>query len=586
MAPVLWMLASTVIYGLYPLIAYSASSLAHPVFVIVLAHSAATIAQFIYLLIAAKREGKSAIELLRTVTAFRKVKVWALAQGIVHSFAHMSLFAAFIFLDKYAATLVYDAWPILMILMAPVFLPRKLLPNLREAIFIGISFLGLFLILAAKVDFSGTFSSVAETYARGSGLGSVIALISMIGMAFTAVAAVRLERLSMAAYRHRSIIGIKTADAHYRVTGLASKPFSSAIVSPFMGNAVSMVFSALIAVIFFASSDTQPLRDPSLSLIALIGIAAGVVAATAQICFIVANRSTNLTSINVLYNLTPLFGIFFLYAFGANETIEGQILLGGMLVIASNLAISVDAEITSAYYVSIASICIVAVYCYFIPGGEVDAYYSAIAVPAGIFAILIAFMTERLSVRQLRQEDLAIRIFEFSGPEASEIKDRNELRQAVYQILVSNSAQFIRDSTSEFVKRYRSRSPQITALMARLATNRIRIFGFGEIFVLWLIGSATLGLALFGRPASVEANILTVVLAATVSFLCALVVEPVNARRANLLFDLVGELPESSEGTESQRESDIDFVVLACISAVFALILFALFYLSMVNRVY
>lgn len=580
MAPFVWILVSTVIYGLYPLIAYSASDIVHPVFMVALAHSTATLVQFVFLFLSAKHQSESPSVLIRGALGFRKVKVWALSQGVVHSFAHMSLFAAFIYLDKYAAALVYDAWPILMILLLPMLLPGKKFPNLREVLFIGVSFTGLFLILSTKVDISGNLGSIVDVYGNGSGIGSVIALLSMVGMAFTAGAAVKLERLINASYRYYSIRQIFPTDNRGDIEKAAKNPFYSVIMSSFLGNASSMVVSVAIASLFFLYSPADAFTKSSSSSIALIGIAAGVIAATAQICFIIANRMTSASSINVLFNLTPLFGILFLYVFGANETIESRILLGGMLVISANLALSVQSEITTAYSVSIASICLVAVYCYFVPGSSMDAYYAAIGVPAGIFAILIAFMTERLSVRQLRQEDLAIRIVEETGNKSLEADHEKYIRKTVYEILVSKSARYIRRINQLFIDHNRDHAPEISALMTRLAANRMRIFGFGEIFVLWLIGSTTLALAIFGRPDRIESNLLAVILAATISFLCVLIVEPVSPRRASLLFDLVGDNSGNS-GVQRKKEDETDMVALACISAVFSIVLFGLFYLSL-----
>ncbi len=584
MAPVIWMLASTVIYGLYPLVAYSASAIAHPILLIALAHSAATLVQFVALIVAARREGKALKDVFVSISPFGKIFKWAAGQGVVHSVAHISLFAAFIYLDKYAAALIYDAWPILMIVMAAPLLPGRALPTAKEWFFILLSFVGLILILSAKAGGADGWLAIGPGPDSMAGFGAAIALLSMVGMAFTAVAAVRLEALSMAAYRFLAMRSEGERARAFKVSGNEAKPYSSAILSPFLGNAFSMIVSIAAAVIYFALSDDVAVRADTLDPVLGLGLAAGVIAATAQICFIISNRSTRLTSINVLYNLTPLFGILFLYLAGTNETIEGQILLGGMLVIAANLAISVHAEITIAYYVSIASICIVSVYCFFVPGMDINAYYSAIAIPAGIFAILIAFMTERLSVRQLRQEDIAIEIFESYRKRELHGESRERLREVVSNVLISNSAKAVRDSARAFINRNRESSPEVSSLMARLATNRLRIFGFGEIFVLWLIGVATLGLAVFGRPPNVEANMLATVLAATISFLCVLVIEPVNSQRASMLFGLLGEMPGSRNKEAGARHRDIDFLVMACTSALFAGILFFLFFVAIAQQ--
>ena len=120
--------------------------------------------------------------------------------------------------------------------------------------------------------------------------------------------------------------------------------------------------------------------------------------------------------------------------------------------------------------------------------------------------------------------------------------------------------------------------------MSSLVSNRLGIVSFGEVFVLWLIGSATLGLALVGRPGNLEANLLAVVLSATISFLCVLVIEPVNKMRASLVFDLI-EDDASTDIRSEPEEKDRDFIVLSLTSAFFALVLFALFALAIYQKV-
>ena len=94
------------------------------------------------------------------------------------------------------------------------------------------------------------------------------------------------------------------------------------------------------------------------------------------------------------------------------------------------------------------------------PGLNIQEYYSAVGVPAGIFAILMAFMTERLSVRQVRQEDLAIQIYEAVESDDCDVR-RKDVLPLIRTVLTSRSSSKIKKVAKEFISWQRGKSTKI-----------------------------------------------------------------------------------------------------------------------------
>ena len=303
---------------------------------------------------------------------------------------------------------------------------------------------------------------------------------------------------------------------------------------------------------------------------------AGSIVGFGAIFFILANRFSEFSSVNILYNLTPLIGVGFLYFLGDKEYIPSQVFLGGMLVVASNLAVSLETDISPAYFASLFVMCAVAVFCYFVPGGDIPNYYSAIGIPASIFAILTAFMTERLSTRQFKQEDLAITMFHQGAGSDKYLKKKTE--NFVATVLAGSRSTDVELESVNFVSVFWAKNRQIACLAAQLATNRLRLFSFGEIFVLWLIGGATLGITILGRPDGNVASLVSVVLASTIVFLCFSVLDPGNLRRSKFLIELLKEQGESSANLINRIHNESkEFLFLSSVSAAFSVLLFGMY---------
>ena len=368
MQAIVWMIVSTVIYGFYPLIAYIGSITANPIVIVALAHTAASLFQLAAFLIACSFENRNPWAVMQSALKYSTLKYWAISQGLVHAIAHTSLFAAFMYLDKYAAALIYDAWPIVMILLSPLILKGKKHPSPKDWIFIALSFIGLFIILESKIMY-GAIDAFDEI-SRGSQplIGAALSVIALMAMAYTSTVAVKLEQLCASAYNLKWHLSQMEDTANGETLESRQLPYSTAILASLLGNGASIIFVAATLVALTATGTTDfSLRGTTSDFLLVSGVA-GIIAAGGAIAFILANRLSDTSTVNILFNLTPLFGILFLYIFGADQRIDAQILIGGMLVIAANLAVSVQIQITSAYYVSILTICAAAVYCFFIPG--------------------------------------------------------------------------------------------------------------------------------------------------------------------------------------------------------------------------
>ena len=579
MTAVLSMLCAVVVYALYPVIAFFASGEIHPLVLIAGAQVVATSIQFVALFYALHNQGYTITKAFSEFRHYQGLSRWGVIQGLLNSLAHVSLMTSFIYVNEYAAALIYDIWPILMVVILPIFVDDKNHANMKDWMFIVLSAIGLFLIIEAKAPFDFMLKFDVAIWSASTTFGIGAALVAMVCMALTSTIAVVLQGMTRGALFVDAFKGDGTLSFRGTPT-LVSDEYAdicSSIAGSFVGHFFSMLisFSALYTWVTFynprITSSFDTLNDIYLFL------AAGSVVAIGAIFFIYGNSKTKLPSINILYNLTPLVGLIFLYIFGSRDIIPSQVLLGGMLVIAANLAVSLRIELSASYYTALLGLCIAAVYCFFVPGMGMNNYYSAIAIPSGIFAILTAFMTERLAARQVQQEELAVRLVSVAR-ETGEPSVWDATKQYLYTVFGVYSARTVEAETGRFLDAVSSFSKELRGLGIQLSSNRTRMFSFGEVFVLWLIGGCTLFLTVIGRPMTIESNLLAVVLVATISFLCFVILDPVNARRGRFLVDLLLADEDRHDHVCSELDKERrDFTFMSYTASIFALLLFLLF---------
>ena len=139
MSAILPMLAAVVLYGFYPVVASNAAGSLNPVVLIAGAQSFATVLQLFALGRSLNARGLTLASTLRTLLLSRAVLRWGLAQGLLNSCAHIALMISFIFINDYAAALIYDMWPMLLVVLLPLLVKSKERATLKDWVFSGVS---------------------------------------------------------------------------------------------------------------------------------------------------------------------------------------------------------------------------------------------------------------------------------------------------------------------------------------------------------------------------------------------------------------------------------------------------------------
>lgn len=604
MLAIIFMLASIVLYSLYPLVGFWASTSIQPFMLVTITHLLSAVIMFVIIYKIVAGNWARITGLLKTSIHDRKTLGLTIFDGFLNGCSHVCLMSSFIFLDKYSAALVYDVWPIPAMILIAILIPGKKRLEIREYIFAALSCCGLIIVLTThEMDWENIWTTGEEL--DGLLLGGLLALVAMLTMALSSSVIVMLEQ------RFSDIAEGKTGDLSTTLTqvpieqpvsigdaaiwigqdnmlGLRSMDKLGTMILPSVLASFSsrcVAFVAIFAVWISFGDVSQSLEIQSAIKVAGIVLFATIIVTFGSIFFIFANRLTTISGINILWNLTSLLGILFLYLAGGKEPIIGQILLGGMLIIASNLAISIQVEFSLSYFASLFFLCVSAVICFFIPGANIENYFDAVAIPAGIFAILVAFMIERYASKQARQEDIAIELYSKSAAhENPEVLV--ETRAFLKKIFSPLSFVRLEIVAFQYVEYLRANAPDFMTMAVQIAASRLRIFSFGEIFVLWLIGATTIAIGIAGRPTGIVVDLLAVILCGTISFLCLLILDFGNIRRNRFLMRLLDQTQVSGiDELDKLQWRNHNFRFVAGCAAVFSILLFITYAAALWYRV-
>jgi len=604
MVAIIFMLTSIVLYSLYPLVGFWASTNIQPFMLVTITHLLSALIMIVIVFKIVSGSWSRITQLLKAAIRDRKTLGLIILDGLLNGCSHVCLMSSFIFLDKYSAALIYDVWPIPAMILIAILIPGKKRLELREYVFAALSCCGLIIVLTTHdMDWE-------NIWLRGHALdgllfGGLLALGAMLTMAMSSSAIVMLEQ------RFSDITdGKSDVDSVPQVQAVQQEPVTIGDAAMWIGQENTLgirrfgklgsmilpsvlaslssrcVASVAILAVWIAFGDvSQTVGTVSFTKIAGIVLFATVIVTFGSIFFIFANRLTPISGINILWNLTSLLGILFLYLAGGKEPIVGQILLGGMLIIASNLAISIQAEFSLSYFASLFFLCVSAVICFFIPGANIENYFDAVAIPSGIFAILVAFMIERYANKQAIQEDIAIALYSKSAAhENPEVLV--ETRSFLKKIFSPLSFVRLEIVASRYVEYLRVNAPDFMTMAVQIAASRLRIFSFGEIFVLWLIGATTITIGIAGRPAGIVVDLLAVILCGTISFLCLLILDFGNIRRNRFLMRLLDQTQVSGiDELDSLQWRNHNFRFVAGCAAVFSILLFLTYAAALWYRV-
>jgi hypothetical protein len=260
----------------------------------------------------------------------------------------------------------------------------------------------------------------------------------------------------------------------------------------------------------------------------VITMAAGTgffVIAFGAVAYHIGNILAESPSVNVLWYLTPVLALLWLDAAGV-ATITPGVAIGAILIISANLLLTTRADPQTAYAGTLGGICLSAFFCAYVRGTNDDHYYDMIVAATGVFAILAAFMLQRVSEKARRVSNTAVELLEsvrrsaaFSDDEkltiSKRILDFVELRSRRVRNTIAIPVSFV----------HRTADPDVDLLSRKLVVARAHVVSFGEMVVLVMLAGLSLVIAHLSRPYSFTGDLVPVVLTGVLAFLCVKVFE-------------------------------------------------------------
>ena len=429
-----------------------------------------------------------------------------------------------------AATVVFETWPLWMILMmAFAYRGQDRYQNtvLFTIAMIGLCVVGLYLVIGSQ---SGTLSyfsvdeSVTSTLTGGGFAltGALVSSLAAFSFRWSTDLSAKLSKKSEIRQAFPDEQANHTLEKHLELFCL--------LIAYGMSSVISITVSLIIGVA----------RDESTSMQAvLIAVIGGILTyAPATIAWRMGNlRSSNL-GINVMIYWTPVVSLLWLYLLSIGIVWQVQslfdfsilradyLVIGSLFIVVANLLINFEAEIRLGLKTLIAALLIFGTAVYFREEfvtflgitewhWEGDSYFGAIALAATVFTLILAFRVARLVTRTNNEEariynlfrkmEVLVRhnvikpgilekILEWNNPGVGQTRSREIYSEIRAEIATAYTGPGnMSDSDQEMLT-------QAESDLDVLARSKQTDIVLGEIFALVIFAGIVVALAMFTRP--------------------------------------------------------------------------------------
>lgn len=458
------------------------------------------------------------------------------------------LLTAFSYMSKAGATIIYEVWPIVAMYMTPLLIRNKGWDKIsgRDLFFSVLAFIGIGFIIHPEIEAQGGFF-LQEDWK----LNALILSLPFLGGVFMSVSSVMKARISH----------------NLEVPG---NPLASVLF-------VKMTFSLVIALstipfILFWPDQTSVFTTQSILVLLFAGVA---IYTLGDVAYTLAVLGSSKSNIVVLWFLVPIFSVIWLWLAG-ESAITPWIILGSLMIISSNLLMTVKADNSTAYVTAVVSMIGAGIYCFFVDGMGMDDYYEAVGVPLVFFAILVAFIMDRLIKRDTLEEELAVEMVNHidANPESFKPKGR-EYCEHILSIVrtrdpdkINSHYKAVRNSKNRHMK-------EIWTSLDRLALSKIQGTTFAEFFILFVVGGLTVAVSVLYRPNDMVGDSFAIVQTVAVVFIFFTVLDLAKARQTfHLHRNEKNELHLAEEACKNQMsERIISSVLIMMMLAAFLFLL-------------
>lgn len=429
---------------------------------------------------------------------------WTALFSVLNSLEYALFSASVRFVDVSISAVLFDLWPIFIILLIAWLLPdegyRKNLQGILP--FLTVAFIGLGFVVISQIGGFQFGGGVASRLA----LGILLALLSALAGALTGFTfrwgrdlAERLRAASDVGY-DRGSLNLFGAVAGFAVASLCGAGLNGSI-GFIVGESIGI--AALTTAIICG--------------LILLGIA--------TVSFRKANLTTDNLGVNALAYLTPILSLAWLWFFsGIGVVRPDYLVIGAAAIVSANLLINFEAERLRGFKALVISLWACGTLVYLRDKAswgwtaQADGYFDILFLSATVFALILSFRTVRLASRTQEEDNRAFRLFR----ELEELERRGLIRRwgdaaAFEHILTIDQKQgwelerayttarrALNDALPQTNGPEREKLLVLSTELDRLAHSRQQGINFGEICALFIFAGLVVGAALLSRPAAVS----------------------------------------------------------------------------------
>jgi drug/metabolite transporter (DMT)-like permease len=472
-------------YSLFPLIGALSTQTLPPWLFIGLSHvvSFLTFACFV----GASSGGLTRCKMALQATRKDPSLVWyLLLDGILNPISHFLLFFSFVHIAKTNATVIFETWPLFGMLGTTLLMKKHFERLSKRSFSLGvIALLGLALVVwAGQSDENDLGSSTSVT------LGTLAAAGAAITMA-----------ISVSVHVKARII-----------VGTLPEMRNAALITNVLTKAISAVIFILVVILW------QPwpaMAQIDLRLLLFILLNGAFIVSIGSITYSEALAVGGRSEVILLWYLTPLLAVIWLWLLGLGDITE-TLVLGGLFIISANVLLHARADDGPAYVAVFLTLCVAGTVLHLMPALPLQDFLPSaslielISLPLGIFGILTGFVLGRKFARQQEQEETILDIVPCL------------LSNEMPHLEAALRAERQSDIDLHFVRLYRSaheRTPDLAIALRKFRVKLGRSVSHGELIVLWSLSVMTTLSVVFFRPNGVIGDMIVLLTVTSLTYL-------------------------------------------------------------------
>ena len=428
-------------------------------------------------------------------------------------------------IDISVATIVYETWPIFMVILIPRLFKkryRKITPTILGLLIMG--FIGFVFVIIGQAGGFGTLD-----FSSGSPL-LIGVLFAIIGSLLSSLAAYDLKLIAnFIKLNTRFLEKVKDKNRS------SLSPLKMSLFCVAIANVVIGVFSTIMnAGAGFINNES--LLMPDWRMVGISMFAGFAVAAAGSTMRRYAILITNNSSINAISYATPIFALIWLGVFSFIAVPRSDyLIIGAIIIISANLLLNFEASIRPAYKSLVIALWVCGAWVYLHTSFMILDYFIIVQITSVLFILILSFRMDRLVRRTTAEENTALLLFRKLGTLAQQGKIAAHAPESLRVVdSYQNSGQLreaykkIKDALSVARKGDFDQAAaldEVEVKLDQLAHSKQQGINFGELTALAFIGVMLVGTLLFFEPGNLIGwngflvEVSSVILASMVLFL-------------------------------------------------------------------